>query len=268
MDGITTSLIVTGQGKLIRTSFDRPVSVHGKSMGLKSVSFPKIENSPIRYKVRVLDSSSGIVHTLSLPPYEWEWSDQIIYAIFGLFLDLYERLSSINQQTYIIDAEGDVQVTNFQKPWFKGHGLHMYASIHYADSGLTIVRGPSHTDFWSPRDNVFNLLKSSYVNSNDQRFGYTTHEIEHPEFFNEPVTTVEPVFLFCDVIKPTYINGVKRRVLDSMDMNSGGKYFTNYMVLFHEFAVDRLMHINFYFQTLDGATITFTNQVVIHLVVK
>ena len=43
-------------------------------------------------------------------------------------------------------------------------------------------------------------------------------------------------------------------------------YFSNANIQFHEFAVDELIEINFYFQSVDGAPIVFDEPVVIHLV--
>lgn len=264
MDEIKTSLIVLGRGEIIKTSFDRPVSVQGKSIGLKSVSFPNIEPPPIRYKFRVLDSR-GKKHILTLPPYRWVVSDELMGAIYEALLELYERLDTANQQTYIID-ESEVEVTNIRKPHFMPARMSRrgFTAIYYGDSGLKIVPRK-----WAPDDDVFSILKNSESFSDDTRFAYRAHEITLPE--PDLKLTTEPAFLFCDAIKPTYIGDLKRRVLDVVDVTysgNNGRYFSNSTIQFHEFAVDKLMDISFYFLSIYDGTLNFIDPVVIHLIVK
>ena len=87
MDDVKTSLIASGRGKYISTKFDRPVSVKGKSIGIKSASFVNVKTKIIQYKVRVLEST-GVMHTLLLPPFRWVTTDQLMGAIFKAFMQL------------------------------------------------------------------------------------------------------------------------------------------------------------------------------------
>ena len=70
MDEIETSLIVSGRGSSASVIFDRPVSVKGRYIGVKSASFVNVKTRDISYKVRVLDSE-GVIYNLSLPRFRW-----------------------------------------------------------------------------------------------------------------------------------------------------------------------------------------------------
>ena len=276
MDELETSLIVSGRGKLIKAIFADTVSVQGKSIGVKSVCFPNRESQSRfpRYKVRVRDSR-GKVHTLSLPPHEWVWSEEIMRAIFGVLIDFYD---SLDDQTYIIDEETS-NIREPRKPWYTpsrelGRGRDRASTINYGDSGLKILRS-SPDRFWLPEDDVFSLLdNASLLEDNDTMLSYRIHFFDSPE--PTPITDMlqpatEPIFLFCDAVKPTYIGGVKMRVLDLVDMTyvaHNASFFSNRCIQFHEFAVDELMQINFYFQTNDGVQLNFDDPVVIHLVIR
>ena len=90
MEELAASLVIFGRGNLLKTLFDRRVSVKGKSIGLKSISFPNLQSQPIRFKVRIQDRK-GDVHIILLPPNRWVRSDDLIFAIFeglsNLFVD-------------------------------------------------------------------------------------------------------------------------------------------------------------------------------------
>ena len=274
MDELETSLIVSGRGSHIKAIFTDTVSVQGKSIGVKSVSFPNRESQSRfpRYKVRVRDSG-GKVHTLSLPPYEWYWSEDLMRAIFGVLIDFYDGL---DQQTYIIDKESS-NIRDPRKPWYNSkvlsRGKQQASTINYGDSGLKILRS-SPDRFWSPEDDVFHLLKdTNLLEDNDIMLSYRIHFFESPE--PTPITetlqpVTEPVFLFCDAVKPSYVGGVKKRVLDLVDMTydaHNAAFFSNTCIQFHKFAVDAITQINFYFQTNDGVQLNFDDPVVIHLLI-
>ena len=275
MDELETSLIVSGRGSHIKAIFTDTVSVQGKSIGVKSVSFPNRESQSRfpRYKVRVRDSRDK-VHTLSLPPYEWYWSEDLMRAIFGVLIDFYDGL---DQQTYIIDKESS-NIRDPQKPWYHSkvmsRGKQQASTINYGDSGLKILRS-SPDRFWSPEDDVFHLLKdTNLLEDNDIMLSYRIHFFESPEPTPitdtlEPVT--EPILLFCDAVKPSYVGGVKKRVLDLLDMTyvaHNASFYTNRRIQFHEFAVNELMQINFYFQSIDGVLLNFDDPVVVHLQIR
>jgi hypothetical protein len=80
----------------------------------------------------------------------------------------------------------------------------------------------------------------------------------------------EPVYVYCDAIKPTYINNAKRRILDVVTMASeGASFYSDLKTQFHEFAVDALSQIEFYFKAPDeNIPIFFDDLVVIHLTIK
>ena len=275
MDELETSLIVSGRGSHIKAIFTDTVSVQGKSIGVKSVSFPNRESQSRfpRYKVRVRDSRDK-VHTLSLPPYEWYWSEDLMRAIFGVLIDFYDGL---DQQTYIIDKESS-NIRDPQKPWYHSkvmsRGKQKASTINYGDSGLKILRS-SPDRFWSPEDDVFHLLKdTNLLEDNDIMLSYRIHFFESPEptpITDTPQPVTEPILLFCDAVKPSYVDGVKKRVLDLLDMTyvaHNASFFTNRYIHFHEFAVDQLTQINFYLQSIDGVTQSFDNPVVINLVIR
>jgi len=273
MEEIATSLVVFGRGSLLKTLFDRRVSVKGKSIGVKSISFPNLQSQPIRFKVRIQDRK-GDVHTVLLPPSRWVRSDDLIFAIFEGLNDLFKALDSINQQTYIINRENlDVGVTDYTnriKPRFKSnmsYGI-LATSIFYGDSGLKIIR-PRATS----HDDVFSLLKEDMlISSDDARFAYSLHKLNEPENVQEKRSTItEPVYVFCDAIKPSYLGEVKKPLLDVVDMTYFGdnaNYFSNSNIQFHKFAVDELVQINFTLQSIDGVSVNFDNPVVIHLSIK
>ena len=234
---INTSLTVVGKGQFIGTSFERPLTVKGKSIGLKSVSFGE-EQKLNRYSFHVRDEY-GDVHKLFLRPYFYQFSDDVMDAMFEAMLEFCMK-------------------TNKQPPKLSKFTLTV---IHYGESGLRVVQMKNKLN-----ENVLNRFRGKYDRSNDNRFAYVPHEIEaqqETELPDEPHS--KPVLLFCDVIKPTYINGVERQLLDVIET---GGYFKNTVIQFHQFLVDKLMHISFYFQTVDGETISFATPAVIHLIVK
>ena len=85
MEGIEKSLILSGRGKSVSIMFDRPVSVKGKSIGIKSASFVNAKTKVLSYKVRAIDSE-GVMHNLSLPRFKWTTSDQLMGVIFKAFI--------------------------------------------------------------------------------------------------------------------------------------------------------------------------------------
>lgn len=265
MDLMETSLIVTGRGGFIKTSFECPVSVRGKSIGIKSINFPAARPRAVRYNFAVKDSM-GTLHILTLPSHLWVWSDDLIKAMYIALYELNESLVASDQQTYVIDRESDnVEIINRSKPKFSRHS----SSIFYNDSGLKIV-----SDHLLNKS-VFSLLKESRNRSDRNKFSYANHLLESPELENFVVSkegSKEPVYVYCDAIRPTYINSVKRRVLDVVTMAYGGiesSFYSDLKTQFHEFAVDELSQIEFYFKTPDdNIPIFFDNLVVIHLTIK
>ena len=261
METLSTSFIVSGRGDVIKTMFDRPVSVRGKSIRVKSVKFPVPQHQPIRYKFLVKDSS-GTTHTLSLPPKNWYWSEDILRAMYIVLCDLFESLDS--RETYVIDEYGDVDATKPSKPRFVSSRTALpFTAIYYGDSGLKIVPD------LSPQS-VFLLLEERESRSNDKRLAYTPHvpyestaqEVEHE------LDSTEAVYLFCDAIRPIYFGKTKRQILDVVKMSRDGNYFSNAWGEFHDFAVDVLMQISFYFQTMDGVVISFDDPVVVHFLIR
>ena len=274
MEEIATSLVVFGRGSLLKTLFDRRVSVKGKSIGVKSISFPNLQSQPIRFKVRIQDRR-GDVHTILLPPNRWVRSDDLIFAIFEGLNDLFESLDTSNQQTYIINREnlddGITDYTDMTKPRFKSNMSYgtFATSIFYGDSGLKIIRARSR----SPHDDVFTLLKEdALISSDGDRFAHSLHELNKPENSQDKESTItESVYVFCDAIKPSYVGEVKKSLLDVVDMTFFGdnaSYFSNSNIQFHKFAVDELVQINFTLQSIDGVSVNFDNPVVIHLSIK
>ena len=265
MDLMETSLIITGRGAFIRSSFDKPISVKGKLIGIKSINFPAARSRPVHYHFTVRDSK-GTLHTLTLPPYLWIWSNDLLKAMYIELNELYESLAASNQQTYIIDqGSEDVEIIDHNKPRISRQSN----SIFYNGSGLKIV--PDNL----PHKSVFSLLKESSNHSDHRKFSYTNHLLETPELENFVVSkegTKEPVYVYCDAIKPTYINNVKRRVLDVVTMAWGGtesSFYSDLKTQFHEFAVDELSQIEFYFKAPDEyIPIFFDDLVVIHLTIK
>lgn len=264
MHDLETSLVVLGTDTLITTSFDRPISVAGKSIGVKSVGFPQIDPIPVlvKYKFRVLDST-GNIHTLKLRANKWETSDQLIQAMFGEINNLFDKLDLGNQEKFYF---GDVVPEIIEKPlFFKNVGMDLLTVIYYGSSGLKIKDdGDSLSN-----DSVFSLLKNRFSSNDDSQFAYSNHFLKQSE--DPPLETIVPVFLFCDVIKPTYTGNVKRRILDVVHAphsETGRSYFTNSSIQFHKFSVDKVLHINFYFQYLDGTVLNFSEPVVIHLMIQ
>lgn len=268
MHEINDSLIVIGKGSIITTSFDRPLSVAGKSIAVKSVGFNSIDDETeyIRYKVRVVDSKD-VIHTLSLPNSLWLTSDELVQAIFDEFNNLYEKLNAGEQRTYIV---GDDGVEKIYKPTFRPHqGAASITAINYFNSGFRI----KDDGYYPSEDNVFSLLKSTHSISDDRRFGYRSHALKRPpkKSITRAPKKSSPVLLFCDAIRPTYTNGVKRRILDVLHhppSNDDNRYCSNSIVQFHKFSVENLMNISFYFQHIDGTILNFKRPIVIHLIVQ
>ena len=269
MDEIETSLIVSGRGKSISVMFDRPVSVKGKSIGIKSVSFVNEKIKVISYKVRVLDASTGVIHTLSLPRFRWLSTDQLMGAIYKAFNLLYETLMDSNYETNPENIPSRIQRPSF-KPAIATPGIY-YTAIFYGNSGLKIVPGS-----WSTNDDVFTLFRPEFSRSDNDKLAFVDHEIEYPNADDgsegKPLHLMaEPVFLLCDTIRPTYFDKTKQQVLDVIKMSYFGQnsyYFSNSNIQFHEFSVDELKEINFYFQSLHGSLIEFDDLIVLHLEIR
>ena len=201
------------------------------------MSFGK-ENIIQRYSFKVRDED-GYLHKLYLPLFQWATSDNVTRAMF-------EVMSEFCRKT-------DRPLPRLTSA--------LFVRIHYDESGLEVVQQEVN-----PYYDVLSLFKKRYDRSNDSWFAYVTHILMNREEEPEEVEPeLEPVLLFCDAIKPTYINGDESRLLDIVNM---GGYFSNSIVQFHEFSVDKLMNINFYFQSLAGNTIDFATPVAIHLIVK
>ena len=268
MDEIETSLLVSGTGRSVSVMFDRPVSVKGKSIGIKSASFVNMKTKVTDYKVRVLDST-GVMHTLSLPRFRWASTDQLMGAIFKAFIKLYEVLMKSSYKTDPENIPSSIQRPLFV-PAISAPGIY-YTAIHYGNSGLEIVPGS-----WSTEDDVFSLLRPEFSRSDSRKFACVDHKIKYPNADDGsegiPLHLIaEPVFLFCDTIKPTYVGNTKQQVLDVIKMTYFGQnsyYFTNSSIQFHEFSVDELKEINFFFQSFDGNLIEFDDPVVLHLEIR
>ena len=262
MNELETSLVILGTGSTITTAFDSPVSVKGKKIGVKSIAFPDVKTfyNFIRYKVRVEDSK-GKIHTLTLPPYRWVDSNNLMQAIFDELMNLYSRIGHTSNQSYLID---DFRINNINKPSIAYRPL--TTIIYYGSSGLRIKSDGSYP----VKDDALSLFVRTASRSNETRFGYTQHELKQ----KNNITVEEspfPTFLLCDAIKPTYLGGFKRRVLDVVQIPGSKtiiKHFSNSQINLHDFSVDTLMHITFCFQNLQGDLIGFENNVIIHLIVR
>ena len=268
MDDIETSLIASGTGRSVSVMFDKPISVKGKSIGIKSASFVNVKTKVFGYKVRVLDST-GVVHTLSLPLFRWTSTDQLMGAMFKAVMVLYETLMKSKFRTNPENVTSSIQKPSFS-PAIATPGVY-YTAIYYGNSGLEIVPGS-----WSTEDDVFSLLKPEYSRSDSNKLAYVDHEIRYPNAEDgsegAPLHILdEPVYLFCDAIKPTYMGKTKQQVLDVIKMTYFGQntyYFTNSSIQFHKFSVDELIEINFSFQSLDGSLIEFDDPVALHLEIR
>ncbi|KAL5268890.1 hypothetical protein ACHWQZ_G002653 [Mnemiopsis leidyi] len=208
MDEIETSLIVSGRGRSVSVMFDRPVSVKGKSIGIKSVSFVNEKTKVISYKVRVLDSM-GVIHTLSLPRFRWVSTDQLMGAIYKAFSILYETLMNSNYETNPEIIPSRIQRPSF-KPAIATPGIY-YTAIYYGNSGLKIVPGS-----WSTDDDVFTLFRPEFSRSDNDKLAFVDHVIEYPNADDgsegKPLHLMaEPVFLLCDTIRPTYVGKTKQQ---------------------------------------------------------
>ena len=65
MTEIKTSVIVTGHRDLFTSVYDRPLNVAGKTVRLKSITYPGMEfNRRVKYKFRV-QYSEGVVDVTS-----------------------------------------------------------------------------------------------------------------------------------------------------------------------------------------------------------
>jgi len=262
MDTVETSLVVLGEGSILTSTFDRPVSVIGKQIAVKSIAFSEYDtfNKSTRYKVRVVDSK-GVIHTLTLPPNQWIQSNNLLQAIFDEFNNLYLRLRNSNQ-SYLID---ELNFRNISGPYISIRHDFQATAIHYGNSGLTI----KSDGFYPDEDNVFSLFEAKASRSNENRFAYMPHVLNQPKV-SVPKNKI-PAILLCDAIKPTYLGGSKRRVLDVVHFpgsTDNDKTITNALANFHDFSVDTLMTITFCFQTLQGTLFNFIGPVVIHLIVK
>ena len=262
MDLVETSLIITGRGSFIRSSFDKPISVKGKLIGIKSVNFSAPLPRPVRYHFTARDSK-GTLHTLTLPAHLWIWSDDLLKAMYMELHKLYESLEASNQ-TYIIDQNSeDVETISHNAPRFERRSN----SIFYNGSGLKIV--PDKL----PHKSVFTLLKESDNYSDERKFAYKPHLLDSPEVANYKVSREgekEPIYVYCDAIKPTYINNAKQRILDVVSMaNEGASFYSDLKIQYHEFAVDELSQIEFYFKAPEEhIPIFFDDLVIIHLTIK
>ena len=262
MDVVETSLVAIGEGSIITSSFDRPVSVIGKRIALKSIAFSEFDTlyKTIRYKFRVVDSK-GVIHTLTLRANQWVYSDNLLQAIFDEFNNLYLRLRHSNQ-SYLID---DANIRNLSGPYISIRSEFQATAIHYSNSGLKIKTG----GFYDDKDNVFSLFDAAASRSNENRFAYMPHILTQPKV--SPHKDTLPAILLCDAIKPTYMGDFKRRVLDVVHFPGSkerDKSIVNTLTNFHDFSVDTLMNITFCFQTLQGTLLNFSGPVVIHLIVK
>ena len=269
MDSLDTSFIVVGRGKIIRTLFDRPISVKGKSIRLKSVAFPEPENQPIRYKFAVRDIDNFNVYQLTLPPEVWYRSEHLLRAMYIAICDLYESLG--DRHTFSIDENDNVEIIPItrEKPRFMASQTlsHPPTAIYYEKSGLQIVEDD---DLTHPQSVHF-LLDQTERRSNKERFAYLPHiTLDHatPDPIDYGLSKTQPLFLFCDAIQPVFCGGHKRRILDIVELSRDGNYFSNPTGEFHSFAVDILMQISIYFQTVDGNLISFKDPVVIHFLIK
>ena len=73
------------------------------------------------------------------------------------------------------------------------------------------------------------------------------------------------LFFQMALIHPAYINGVKRRILDVLHQplfNDDCRYYSNSIVQFHIFSVEKLINISFY---IDGPILNLKSPIVIHL---
>ena len=196
-------------------------------------------------------------------------TDQLMGAIFKAFIELYETLMKSKYKRYPENIRSSIKRPSFS-PAIATPGV-FYTAIHYGNSGLEIVPGS-----WAPEDDVFSLFRPEFSRSDSNKLAYVDHEIIYPNADDgsegTPLHLIdEPVFLFCDTIKPTYFGKTKQQVLDVIKMTYYGQnsyYFSNSSIQFHEFSVDELKEINFHFQSFDGSIIEFNEPIVLHLEIR
>lgn len=63
MNDLHNSVIVSGSGKFLTVSFDRPLNVTGKVVGLKSLTYPSVQVTRYVYRFRVQEDDTGTIHT-------------------------------------------------------------------------------------------------------------------------------------------------------------------------------------------------------------
>lgn len=285
MEELDSSVLVYGVGDIITTSFDRPISVKNKALALKSIMFSGSRSgnngSPLlRYRFLVEDNTQT-VHSLYLPLRRWQYyeTNELMEAIYNALLDLAKQL---NSEIYIVDRETDESFHAKLPRFIPGYGR-QYPTIDYLNSGLKIVHS-QYTIFssdWSRPDNVWRLFFNNDLSNNSRRLVYSNTTLNVPgsgdggEGSSDDSTTTaqdDAIFIFCNVVKPSYFGNVKERILDLININfpngDGVTTFINNNLLFHKFSVDELQNLEFYFLTIDGALLSFVGKIVLHLVVK
>ena len=260
MDVIGNSLIVSGHGDVITAIFDAPLKVAGKKIGLKSLSYPELDlKVEPKYKFRVVDTLGlNKNHELALPHLTFQTTDEVVYWMHLRMLDLFDKLG------YNRHSE------SIHPPVYLGRSnQRQMSSIKMKNSGFKILDEPH--DSWAPEEHLVGIMQdlNMLINNNNNEFRVRNEPIELPL----KKTQGALCYLFCNVIKPTFINALKRQILDSVYLVSlrDVNQIKNDTILFHKFAVDEILSISFYAQTPNGKLIDFgedRHPFVAHLIIE
>ena len=281
MEELDTSIIVTGVGNDITTSFEQPITVKGKALALRSITFSGKRKSDSgnllrRYSFKVRDGSENI-HTLFLPPRRWQDHEvnELMEAIYNALLDLAKKL---NRSEYYI--HGEEEIVDLKLPHFTPGTLSplQYPTIRYLRSGLNIidVHIPELTLNWRSPDSVWNLFEPSDISATKSRLIFTGSRLNVDDSDSEDEHGIElqedALYIFCNAIKPSFFGPIKERILDLVCVTLPNQdaiiSFTNNNLLFHEFSVDELERLQFYFIKIDGSLFRFSGRITLHLSVK
>ena len=124
---------------------------------------------------------------------------------------------------------------------------------------------------WTEEEDLIGIMRelNFILTNNNNEFRVRYEQIQLPLKKSQGSSC----YIFCNVIQPTYMNGVKRQILDVVYLWSlrEDNQMRNANILFHKFAVDEILSISFYAQTPNGERIKFSDPrhpLILHLSIE
>ena len=234
-------IILTSGNGVVNVLYDKPLLVFGKQISLKALYHPKFTTTSRRAYVFTVVDHTEQAHQLEIKALRYKTSRDILYSMFEAMLQLHSALqleypiprlySKSKSKSYVLDYAGSgMQITGEYNEW-----MGTYAPIEWSDG-------------------VFTLFDHEKVEHTTERL---TAEVDLLKYDDDPECV--SVYLYCNIVAPSYIDAEKKQVLAVLNLTSEHEINTIEPIhpIFHKVIFGEVMNISCYFEPVDWYDVHF-----------